>query len=108
MMRPAGISIRPPRSCIWSTASIPASPSSWSTASNLADPFPGVGVNDHTVLGPRGADQRLPGSAVTVFQNGVFLQEERDYSFRYDPISNTMHLIPISGIWRDDAVYEID
>jgi hypothetical protein len=73
----------------------------------FADPFPGVGVNAHTVSGPREAGQRLPGSAVTVFQNGVFLQEEEDYSFRFDPISNTMHLIPISGIWRDDAVYEI-
>ncbi|MCL4200996.1 MAG: choice-of-anchor L domain-containing protein [Pirellulaceae bacterium] len=74
----------------------------------LADPFPGVGVNDNSVLGPRGSDGQLPGAAVTVFQNGVFLEEERDYSFRYDPISNTIHLIPISGIWRDDAVYVID
>ncbi|TVS20292.1 MAG: hypothetical protein EA424_04710, partial [Planctomycetaceae bacterium] len=73
----------------------------------VADPFPGVGVNADTVAGPRGADQRLPGSTVTVFQNGRFLQEEVDYSFRYDPISHTMHLIPVSGIWQDDAVYEI-
>jgi hypothetical protein len=74
----------------------------------LADPFPGVGVNAATVQGPRGPEARLPGSAITVFQNGVFLEEERDYSFRYDPISNTIHLLPSSGIWRDDAVYHIE
>lgn len=74
---------------------------------DVADPFPGVGVNGQTVAGPRGAEPRLPGSAVTVFQNGTFLREEVDYSFRYDPISHTIHLIPISGIWPDDAVYEI-
>lgn len=73
-----------------------------------ADPFPGVGVNDSTVLGPAAAEGRLPGASVTVFQNGVYLEEQRDYTFRYDPISNTIHLIPISGIWRDDAVYLIE
>jgi hypothetical protein len=72
-----------------------------------ADPFPGVGVNDDTVVGPDSTGGRLPGAAVTVFRNGVFLQEGIDYAFRYDRVSNTIHLIPTSGIWPDNAVYVI-
>ncbi|MCY2991103.1 MAG: choice-of-anchor L domain-containing protein, partial [Planctomycetota bacterium] len=48
-----------------------------------ADPFPGVGVNDATVLGPtdpNGRADRLPGAVLTLFENGRFLQEQVDYT----------------------------
>lgn len=72
-----------------------------------ADPFPGVGVNDATVLGPMGPEGRLPGAAVTVFANGVFLEEGIDYTYRYDPTRNTIRLTPTAGVWADDKVYVI-
>jgi len=72
-----------------------------------ADPFPGVGVNDATVLGPMGPEGRLPGAAVTVFANGVFLEEGIDYTYRYDPTRNTIRLTPTAGLWADDKVYVI-
>jgi hypothetical protein len=73
----------------------------------IADPFPGVGVDDNTVMGPEGPEGRLPGAAVTLFQNGVFLLEGVDYGYRYDPVSNTIRLEPTAGIWPDDKVYVI-
>nr|MCU0980281.1 hypothetical protein [Pirellulaceae bacterium] len=72
-----------------------------------ADPFPGVGVNDATVLGPNGPDSRLPGAAVTVFADGVFLEEGIDYTYRYDATSNTIRLTPTSGVWASDKVYVV-
>ena len=72
-----------------------------------ADPYPGVGVNDATVLGPNGPDGRLPGAAVTVFADGVFLEEGIDYTYRYDATSNTIRLSPTSGVWADDKVYVV-
>lgn len=72
-----------------------------------ADPFPGVGVNDATVLGPMGPEGRLPGAAVTVFADGVFLEEGIDYTYRYDPTRNTIRLTPTAGVWADDKVYVI-
>jgi len=72
-----------------------------------ADPFPGVGVNDDTVLGPAGPEGRMPGSVVTVFEDGVFLQEGIDYTYRYDTTSNTIRLTPLAGLWPDDKVYVI-
>lgn len=72
-----------------------------------ADPYPGVGVNDATVLGPNGPESRLPGAAVTVFADGVFLEEGIDYTFRYDATSNIIRLSPTSGVWEDDKVYII-
>lgn len=72
-----------------------------------ADPFPGVGVNDMTVLGPTGPDGRLPGAAVTVFADGVFLEEGVDYAYGYDPTRKTIRLTPTAGLWADDKVYVI-
>jgi len=72
-----------------------------------ADPFPGVGVNDATVLGPNVPGSRLPGAAVTLFADGVFLEEGIDYTYRYDTTSNTIRLSPTSGVWADDKVYII-
>lgn len=72
-----------------------------------ADPFPGVGVNDATVLGPNGPEGRLPGAAVTVFADGVFLEEGIDYTYRYDATRKTIRLTPTSGVWESDKVYLI-
>jgi hypothetical protein len=72
-----------------------------------ADPFPGVGVNDATVLGPNGPEGRLPGAAVTVFADGVFLEEGIDYTYRYDATRNTIRLTPTSGVWASDKVYVV-
>lgn len=73
----------------------------------LSDPYPGVGVNDQTVLGPNGPEGRLPGAAVTVFADGVFLEEGIDYTYRYDATRNTIRLSPTSGVWEDGKVYII-
>ncbi len=72
-----------------------------------ADPYPGVGVNDATILGPNGPDGRLPGAAVTVFADGVFLEEGIDYTYRYDATRNTIRLTPTSGVWASDKVYVV-
>ena len=72
-----------------------------------ADPYPGVGINDATILGPNGPDGRLPGAAVTVFADGVFLEEGIDYTYRYDATRNTIRLTPTSGVWASDKVYVV-
>ena len=73
-----------------------------------ADPFPGVGVNDDTILGPVDPEvNRLPGAAITVFEDGVYFEEGFDYSYRYDTTSNTIRLTPLAGVWPEDKVYVI-
>jgi len=78
-----------------------------------ADPFPGIGVDDGTLDGRtvRIVEEGLPldlrGPAVTIFQDGVFLREGIDYTFRFNRTSNTIVLAPLAGIWPDDKVYII-
>ncbi|MEO8493871.1 MAG: tandem-95 repeat protein, partial [Planctomycetota bacterium] len=78
-----------------------------------ADPFPGIGVDDKTLDGRSvqimegGLLLDLRGPAVTVFQDGVYLREGIDYSFRFNQTSNTIILVPLAGIWPDDKVYQI-
>jgi VCBS repeat-containing protein len=71
------------------------------------DPFPGVGVDDDTVVGELIVGLRRPGAAVTVFENGRLLREGFDYSFSYDAVSNVITLTPLAGEWKQDNVYEI-
>ena len=78
-----------------------------------ADPFPGIGVNDETLegrivpIGEEGLQLDVTGPAITLFQNGVFLREGIDYTYRFNTTSNTIVLTPLSGIWPNDKVYEI-
>lgn len=74
---------------------------------DTADPFPGVGINDDSVIGPTGPEGRLPGSAITIFRDGQFLEETIDYTYRYDSTSNIIHLTPTAGLWQSDSVYVI-
>jgi hypothetical protein len=73
----------------------------------IFDPFPGVGIHDESVDGPTGPEGQMPGSVVTVFENGRFLQEGIDYTFRYDTTSNVIRLTPTAGVWASDKVYRI-
>ncbi len=66
----------------------------------------GTGVDDTTVAGST-TTLRLPGSAVTVFENGRLLKEGFDYTFSYDTTTNEVTLTPLAGIWKNDRVYEI-
>lgn len=66
----------------------------------------GTGVDDTTVAGSS-TTLRLPGSAVTVFENGKLLKEGFDYTFSYDTTTNEVTLTPLAGIWKNDRVYEI-
>ena len=78
-----------------------------------ADPFPGVGVDDATIAGnvvlieEDEIPLQVTGPAVTVFQDGKFLLEGIDYTFRYDATSNTIRLSPLTGLWPDGKVYVI-
>ncbi|MFV1964338.1 MAG: PPC domain-containing protein, partial [Pirellulaceae bacterium] len=78
-----------------------------------ADPFPGVGVDDGTLTGrvvnvdEDGLPLQIKGPAVTLFQDGQFLLEGFDYTYRFDTTSNTIRLTPLAGIWPDDKVYVI-
>ncbi|MFO0904296.1 MAG: Ig-like domain-containing protein [Pirellulales bacterium] len=77
------------------------------------NPFPGTGANDSTVqtkpvqVDEAGLTLTLNGPAVTMFQDGQFLKEGFDYTFRYDSLTDTVILTPLSGIWEDGRVYEI-
>ena len=78
-----------------------------------ADPFPGIGIDDDTLAGrnvsvsEEGLDLQLKGPVVTLFQDGVYLREGIDYTYRYDQTSNTIVLTPLAGIWPDDKTYVI-
>jgi large repetitive protein len=66
----------------------------------------GTGIDDATVTGST-TTLRLPGSAVTVFENGRLLSEGFDYRFSFDSTTNEVVLTPLAGIWKNDRVYEI-
>lgn len=72
----------------------------------VADPFPGIGIDDSTVVGPQ-SGLRLPGAAVTLFENGRLLTEGIDYRFSYNTTTNEMIFTPLAGVWKNDRVYEI-
>ena len=73
----------------------------------VADPFPGIGIDDSTVVGPEIPGVRLTGAAVTLFENGRVLQEGIDYRFSYDSTTNEVILTPLAGVWKDGRVYEV-
>ena len=56
----------------------------------LSDPFPGIGIDDSTVVGPA-SGLRQPGAAVTLFENGRLLTEGFDYRFTYNTTTNELH-----------------
>ncbi len=72
-----------------------------------ADPFPGIGIDDSTVVGPDIPGVRLTGAAITLFENGRVLQEGIDYRFSYDSTTNEVILTPLAGVWKDGRVYEV-
>ena len=72
-----------------------------------ADPFPGIGIDDSTVVGPEIPGVRLTGAAITLFENGRVLREGIDYRFSYDSTTNEVILTPLAGVWKNDRVYEV-
>ncbi|MEZ6135389.1 MAG: tandem-95 repeat protein [Pirellulaceae bacterium] len=72
----------------------------------LADPFPGIGIDDSTVVG-QASGIRQPGAAVTLFENGQLLTEGIHYRFSYDATTNELIFTPLAGVWKNDRVYEI-
>ena len=83
-----------------------------SDSGDEADPFPGVGVDDDSVLGdskfgPNLEPIRLPGAVLTITEDGRTLREGIDYVFAYNPTTKEIVLTPLAGVWRNDRVYEI-
>ncbi|MGB7325807.1 MAG: hypothetical protein WBD31_13115, partial [Rubripirellula sp.] len=72
----------------------------------LADPFPGIGIDDSTVIGQANG-LRQPGAAVALFEDGRLLTEGIDYRFNYNTTTNEMIFTPLAGVWKNDRVYEI-
>jgi len=66
----------------------------------------GTGILDDSVVGRSGGN-RMPGSAVTVTENGRLLVEGIDYAFSYDSTTDQIVLKPLAGVWRNDRVYDI-
>lgn len=66
----------------------------------------GTGIDDDSVVGRDGGN-RLPGSVVTITENGRLLVEGIDYVFSYDTTTNEIVLKPLAGIWKNDRVYDI-
>ncbi len=66
----------------------------------------GTGIDDDSVTGREGGN-RLPGSVVTLTENGRLLVEGIDYVFSYNATTNEIVLKPLAGIWRNDRVYDI-
>ena len=67
----------------------------------------GTGINDDSVVGRTGGN-RLPGSAVTITENGRLLVEGIDYAFSYNTTTNEIVLKPLAGVWRNNKVYDIN
>lgn len=67
----------------------------------------GTGINDDSVVGRSGSN-RLPGSVVTITENGRLLVEGIDYSFSYNTTTNEIVLKPLAGVWRNERVYDIN
>jgi hypothetical protein len=72
-----------------------------------ADPFTGVGIDDDSVLGPNEPPLRLPGTVLTISENGRTLEEGIDYVFAYNPTTKEIILTPLAGVWRNSSVFEI-
>ena len=66
----------------------------------------GTGIDDNSVTGRDGGN-RLPGSVVTITENGRLLVEGIDYAFSYNTGTNEIVLKPLAGIWKNDRVYDI-
>ncbi|MCY2983371.1 MAG: Ig-like domain-containing protein [Planctomycetota bacterium] len=66
----------------------------------------GTGIDDNSVTGRDGGN-RLPGSVVTITENGRLLVEGIDYVFSYNTTTNEIVLTPLAGIWKNDRVYDI-
>jgi len=66
----------------------------------------GTGINDDSVTGRTGGN-RLPGSVVTITENGRLLIEGMDYAFSYNTTTNEIVLKPLAGVWKNDRVYDI-
>ncbi len=75
---------------------------------DAADPFLGLGIDDSSVAGPDRSSLRRPGAAVTVFENGLLLEEGIDYVFSYDSLTDQIVLTPLAGIFKPNAVYRIE
>lgn len=67
----------------------------------------GTGINDDSVVGRSGGN-RLPGSVVTITENGRLLVEGIDYAFSYNTTTNEIVLKPLAGVWKNDRVYDIN
>ena len=67
----------------------------------------GTGIDDDSVIGRTGGN-RLPGSAVTITENGRLLIEGIDYAFSYNTTTNEIVLKPLAGVWRNQRVYDIN
>lgn len=67
----------------------------------------GTGINDDSVVGRTGGN-RLPGSVVTITENGRLLVEGIDYAFSYNTTTNEIVLKPLAGVWRNNKVYDIN
>ncbi len=72
-----------------------------------SDPFPGIGIDDDSVLGPNEPPLRMPGTVLTISENGRTLREGVDYVFGYNPTTKEIVLTPLAGVWKNDRVYEI-
>ncbi len=74
---------------------------------DASNPFTGIGVDDRTVKVADIPGLRKTGANITVFENDRLLTEGVDYTFSYDETSNTISLIPLAGVWRDDRSYRV-
>ncbi|MEC8555200.1 MAG: Ig-like domain-containing protein [Planctomycetota bacterium] len=63
----------------------------------LVDPFGGSGPDNATVNAEN----------VILTENGERLIPGADYVFGYNTSNRTIRFTPLSGLWRDDSVYEI-
>jgi hypothetical protein len=66
----------------------------------------GTGIDDDSVTGRTGGN-RLPGSVVTITENGKLLLEGIDYVFSYNTTTNEIVLKPLAGVWKNNRVYDI-
>jgi Bacterial Ig domain/Bacterial pre-peptidase C-terminal domain/Dockerin type I domain/GEVED domain len=74
---------------------------------DTSDPFPGVGIDDNSVVGPDQAPLRPVGAVLTITENGRPLREGIDYVFAYSTTTKEIVLTPLAGVWRNDRVYDI-
>jgi hypothetical protein len=66
----------------------------------------GTGIDDNSVTGRDGGN-RLPGSVLTITENGRLLVEGIDYVFSYNLTTNEILLRPLAGVWKNEKVYDI-